>query len=183
MDLQNVYPYLVPGLIGPAFAETSIPFGHGVYAKLFRDLETEAGIVHSTVSDDALKAAGISPKQAHDVALENLARFAAGPQLSAKMLGGPEHEFHFLLYSGHARAAACLRVPLIHREARHHLGTDELVACVPQRERLIVSPKRDRAYREKLVDKLREIEANARRPISFSLFELTADGVRPFEEE
>ena len=46
----------------------------------------------------------------------------------------------------------------------------------------MVLPKRDRAYRELIVGKLRELEADARRPISFGLFEVTADGVIAFHE-
>ncbi len=53
---------------------------------------------------------------------------------------------------------------------------------MPQRESLVVLPKRDRAYRELIVGKLRELEADARRPISFGLFEVSPDGVREFHD-
>jgi hypothetical protein len=183
MELTNVYPYLVPGLFNPAWEEIVLPLGHGVYVTLFEDHESEAGIVHATVSPDALRDAGLTAEEAHRVALENLERFAAGDQLSAKMLGRPGEPVNFLLFSGHPRAAACLRLPQLYEQARQLLGTDEICACVPQRESLIVLPKRDRAYRTMMVAKLREIEADARRPISFELFELTWAGVLEFAEQ
>lgn len=182
VEIQNVYPYLVPGLSRPAFEEINVPVGHGVYATLFHDTQAEGGIVHATVTADDLKALNLTAEQAHRAALDNLAAFAGSDLLSAKMFGGVGREFHFILYSDHPRAAACLRVPLVYDEAREFLETDEICACVPHRESLVVFPKRDRAYREKLVAKLREIEADVERPLTFAVFELTASGVRPFVE-
>jgi hypothetical protein len=182
VELNNVYPYLMPGLLSPEWEPITIPLGHGVFVTLFEDHESAAGIVHATVSPQALRDAGLSAEEAHRAALENLERFAAGDELSTKMLGRPGEPVNFLLFAGHARAAACLRLPHLYEQARQLLETDEICACVPQRESLIILPKRDRAYREMLVGKLREIEANARRPISFELFELTWNGVQPFTE-
>jgi uncharacterized protein YtpQ (UPF0354 family) len=182
MDVLNVFPYLVPGLSRPAFEEINLPIGNGLYATLFVDSDTEDGVVHRTVTADDLKALNLTAEQAHATALENLTRFADSDRLSAKMFGRPDREFHFILYSDHPRAAACLRVRSIYEEAREHLETDAICAVVPHRESLVVFPMRDRAYREKLVAKLREIEGDVERPLTFALFELTAGGVRPFEE-
>ena len=180
---ENLYPYLVPGLPFPALASAAVPIGHEVWAILFEDTEGEGGIVRATVSEDQLQAAGLSPEQAHRIALENLTRFAdESPALTIQMLGSPGGPVNMLLYSDHARAAACLRLPDLYEDAREHLQADDLCACVPQRESLVIFPKRDRAYREMLVGKLREIEADAQRPISFALFELTPTGPRPFTD-
>jgi hypothetical protein len=185
VELGNVYPYLVPGLFNPDWERITIPIGHGVYATLFEDHEAANGIVHATVSPDALDAAGLTPDAAHAAALENLERFAWGdhaPGLSMKMIGQPGGPVNFLLICDHARAAACLRLRNLYEQASRLLGSAEVCACAPQRESLVVLPKRDRAYRQMIVGKLREIEANARRPISFELFELSREGVQPFFE-
>jgi hypothetical protein len=182
MNHDNLYPYLVPGLFNPDWEPICVPVGHGVYAMLFEDHESEHGIVHATVIPDQLQAAGLSADEAHRIALDNLARFAEGEDLSMKMLGNVGDPINFLLISDHPRAAACLRLPDLFETARQVLRTDELCAVAPQRESLVVLPKRDRAYREMIVGKLREIEADADRPISFGLFELTPEGVREFVE-
>jgi hypothetical protein len=174
---------LLPGLISPEQEEIVFPVGHGVYAVLFEDHETEGGIVHSILMPDALRQAGLDVAEAHRIALENLERFATGDQMATQMFGQPGDEWNFLLFSQHARAAACLRLPGLYNTCRHFLETEEICACVPQRESLVILPKRDRAYRTALVARLREIEAGARRPISFELFELTPDGVVPFVEK
>lgn len=183
MDRTNLYPYLVPGLVNPEWEPICVPVGHGVYAQLFEDTESDAGIVHTTVSPEQLRAEGLTAEEAHRIALNNLIRFADdSPALSIQMLGNPGDPVNFLLYSDHPRASACLLLPDLYDHSRELLETDALCAVVPQRESLVVLPKRDRAYREMLVGKLRAIEADARRPITFELFELTPDGVRPFTE-
>jgi hypothetical protein len=183
VNRDNVYPYLVPGLINPEWEPICVPVGHGIYATLFEDHESDAGLVHTTIAPDVLVAAGLTPEAAHQLALDNLLRFAdADDRLSIQVLGRPGEAVNFLLYSDHPRASACLRLPDLYDQARELLETDEILACVPQRESLVVLPKRDRAYREMLVAKLREIEADAPRPISFELFELSPAGVRPFTE-
>ena len=182
MNRDNLFPYLVHGPPGPGRAAICVPVGHGVYATLFEDHESDDGIVHATVSPDQLRAAGLSADEAHRVALDNLAEFAEGEELSMQMLGGVGDTINFLLISDHPRAAACLRLPDLYDTARQVLRTDELCAVVPQRESLVVLPKRDQAYRELVVGKLRGIEADADRPISFGLYELTPGGVREFKE-
>ncbi|MDB5307619.1 MAG: hypothetical protein JWO38_1821 [Gemmataceae bacterium] len=183
MNRANIYPYLVSGLIDPEWEPITVPIGHGLYATLFEDTESDAGLVHAAVAPDTLKAAGLTPEEAHRIALDNLLRFAdTDERLSIQMLGRPGEGVNFLLYSDHPRASACLRLPDLYEQARELLETDELCACVPQRESLVVLPKRDRAYREMLVAKLREIEADAHGPISFQLFDLSPAGVRPFAE-
>jgi hypothetical protein len=183
MNLDALYPYLVPGLTNPAWESVCVRVGHGVWAELFEDTETADGIVHATVTPDQLRAAGLTADEAHERALANLVRFAdESPELSIQMLGEVGDPVHFLLYCDHPRAAACLRLPDLYEQACDLLQTTEVCAVVPQRESLVVLPKRDRSYRELIVGKLRELEADAKRPISFGLFELTADGVIAFQE-
>jgi hypothetical protein len=185
VDLQNVYPYLVRGLFNPDWERIAVSVGHGVYAILFEDHESGNGIVHATVSPEALEGTGLTAEAAHTAALENLERFASSEAvwgLSMKMIGQPGEPINFLLISDHPRAAACLRLRFLYDQASRLLESTEVCACAPQRESLVVFPKRDREYREMIVGRLREIEADARRPISFELFELTRDGVRPFSE-
>jgi hypothetical protein len=189
MNPQQLYPYLVPGLFNPAQEPITLPLGHGVRVMLFEDHESDAGIVHAMLMPDALRDAGLTAAEAHRVALDNLCRWFAAAWvaeqevLAVKMFGRPGDEWNFLLFANHARAAACLRLPDLHARCSAILETPDLCACVPQRESLVVFPRRDRPYREALVAKLREIEAGARRPISFDLFALGPEGVTPFTEE
>ena len=73
-------------------------------------------------------------------------------------------------------------LPDLFEHACEVLQAKELLACVPQRESLVVFPKRERPDRERLVNKLREIEADAQRPLTFELFELASGSFRPFHE-
>ncbi|HEX4608085.1 MAG TPA: hypothetical protein VH092_07760 [Urbifossiella sp.] len=183
MNPDHLYPYLVPGLPDPGWEPIAVPVGHGVWARLFEDTESAAGVVHAAVAPDRLRAAGLTPAEAHGRALANLARFAEdSPDLSIQVLGNAGDPVHFLLYSDHPRAAACLLLPDLYEEACDLLKTTDVCAVVPQWESLVVLPKRDRAYRDAVVAKLRELEADAVRPIGFALFELTAAGVREFHE-
>lgn len=182
MRTDNLYPYLVPGLLNPDWADISVPVGHGVYACLHEDAESPAGIVHATVSPEQLREAGLSADEAHRIALDNLDRFAeADGRLSIQMLGNVDDPVNFLLYSDHPRASACLRLPDLYEHSRELLKADALCALAPQRESLVIFPDRSPEYRALIVGKLREIEADARRPISFGLFALTPAGPKPIE--
>lgn len=178
MNTANLYPYLVPE---PPEADLVVPVGHGLYAALFDD--AEPGVFgQRPVTADQLRAAGLTPAEAHRLALDNLDRFAdADPGLSIQVLGDPAGPVHWLLYSDHPRAAACLRLPDLYEHSRELLGAADLCACVPQAESLVVFADRGPDHRAAVVARLREIEADAARPLSFGLFELTAAGVRPIE--
>lgn len=181
MNPDRLFPYLVAGR--PDAADLAVAVGHDVYAVVCEDADTAAGIMHAGATAAGLLAAGLTPADAHRVALENLAKFAeADSRLSIQVLGEPGAAVHFLLYSDHPRAAACLLLPDLYDEARDHLGTPDLCACVPQRESLVIFPDRGPAYRDSVVAKLREIEAGAAEPIGFGLFALTPTGVRPIAE-
>jgi hypothetical protein len=185
VELKNVYPYLVPGLFNPDWESITISIGHGIRATLFEDHEANGGIVHKTISPEQLRDAGLTAEEGHRVALENLAHFASGNSpwhLAMKMIGNPGDAVNFMLLSDHPRAAACLRLPDLYNWTSRLLETSEVCACAPQRESLVILPMRDRTYRESIVGKIRQIEANARRPISFELFQLTPEGVREFHE-
>jgi hypothetical protein len=184
VNSDHLYPYLVPELSNPEWESICVPVGHGVWAQLYEVTEAPAGIVRAAVSPDRLRAAGLTAEEAHVRALGNLARFAEeSPNMTVELVGGPGEPAHCYLYCDHPRAAACLRLPDLYEEACERLQTTEVVAVVPQWESLVMFPKGDRSHRDALVGKLRELEANAERPIGFGLFELTAAGVREFREE
>jgi hypothetical protein len=182
MQTENLYPYLMLGLPGPDFEAVSLPVGHGLCAVLCEDVPSGDGVLQKPVTAGDLTAANLTAEQAHGLALDNLTRFALTDEMPPQPFGGPGRDVHFLLYSDHRLAAACLRAPPIYEEAREHLGTAELCACVPQQQSLVVFAKRDRAFRERVLAVLRQAEADAEKPLNFGLFELSAAGVRPFEE-
>lgn len=173
MNLDALYPNLVRGPTNAA----CVPVGHGIGVELIVDGEA------APVTPDRLRAAGLSVQEAHARALDNLAHFAdESPDLSVDVLGGVDDAVHLLVYCDHPRAAACLLLPDLYEEACDRLHTTEVCAVVPQRESLVVMPKRDAAYRERVVAMLREQEADALHPLSFGVFELTAEGVHEFTE-
>lgn len=177
ISTENLFPYLVAGPLPPEQAELAVPVGHGLFAVLFDDSEPDA------VTAVDLRGIGLAPAEAHRLALDNLDRFAeADGRLSIQELGGPDQPVHFLLYSEHPRASACLRLPDLYDHSRELLKADALCAMVPQRDSLVVFPDRSPAYRELIVAKLRAIEADAEHPLSFGVFELSASGVRPVGE-
>ena len=183
MNTVNLFPYLVRGPLAADVEPLAVPVGHGLFAQLFDDRDEGGRLVHSAVTAEQLREADLAVEQAHRVALDNLARFAEDdPTLTIQVVGKPGDPVHFLLYSDHPRAAACLRLPDLYDEARERLQSDEVVAVVPQWEVLVMIPKRDRGFRENFVDFIRRMEANAERPLSFNLFELTPTGLRPFSE-
>lgn len=180
---ENVYPYLLPGPADPAWAELAVPVGHDLFAVLFADDDAAGVFGQRVVTADALRAAGLTPADAHRIALDNLGRFAdTGEGLSIDILGGPGEAVHLLLYSDHPRAAGCLRLPDLYDHSRDLLGEGELVALVPQWESLVILPKRDLRYRSAVVEKLRAAETDAPRPLGFGLFDLGPDGVTAWAE-
>ncbi len=183
MKLDSIYPYLMPGLISADWEPVSVNLGHGIYATLFEDNEGEKGIVHKTVSPDDIASSEYTAAQLHDRALDNLVRSVQNGDVAIQMAGKPGGEFNFLLFTQHPRACACLRLPNLYQLAFEYLQVVEICACVPQRESLVVMPARTAEYRQSMVRKLREIEADARRPISFELFNVTESGISPRQGE
>jgi hypothetical protein len=175
LNRGNLFPGLVAGLLNPEWEPVCPAIGHGLNVQLYDG--------DSAVGPERLREANLAVEDAHRIAIENLGRFADdSPDLSIQVLGNPGDAVHFLLYSDHPHASACLLLPDLYEQAAVELKETELLACVPQRESLVVFPKRDRAYRESIIRKLREIEADARHPLTFELFSLTATGLTPFSE-
>ena len=171
------------GPLDPEWEAVCLPLGHGLFAQLFEDRESAEGIVHSAIGPEQLLEANLITAEAHRIALGNLIRFAEeSPALTIQVLGKPGDAVHFLLYSDHSRASSCLLLPDLFEHASDLLQTNELLACVPQRESLVIFPKRDRTHRESLVCKLRDIEADAAHPLGFRLFELAPGSIQPFTE-
>jgi hypothetical protein len=179
LNRDQLFPYLLRESTNP----NSPTIGHGLVVQLCADTESDGSIVQSPVGEEELRTAGLSADEARRIAIENLGRFADdSPDLSIQVLGGPNEPFHFLLYSDHPRASACLLLPDLYEHASEVLHETDLLACAPQRESLVVFPKRDRAGRELLIEKLKTIEADAGQPLTFDLFQLAPGSVVPFTE-
>ncbi|MFO0802259.1 MAG: hypothetical protein U0791_03950 [Gemmataceae bacterium] len=175
LNRERLFPALRTGLLHPEWEPVCPAIGHGLVVQLYDG--------DSAVGPEQLHAANLAAEDAHRIAIENLARFAdESPDLTIQVLGNPGDAVHLLLYSDHPHASACLLLPDLHEHAAEELRETDLLACVPQRESLVVFPKRDRAYRESIVRKLREIEADATHPLTFELFALSVNGVSPFSE-
>jgi hypothetical protein len=174
LNRDRLFPALVLGAANP-----ERPLGHGLSVQVFGYRGTEK----CAVGPEQLAELGLTADEAFARALNQLREFAdESPDLSIQILGSPGAAVHALLYSDHPWASACLLLPDLHEHAADALQEADLLACVPQTESLVVFPKRDRAYRESLIAKLREIEADAKHPLTFELFALSANGATPFSE-
>ena len=182
MDSSRIYPYIVPAgyvdSISPALDGMALPLGHDVYAMLWED----CGGISRNVSDDELEAAGLDPFAAHDVALENLHRLARSGAVRIGLMGTKEDDTPFILWAGHWLAASCVRLPNLYAFACEQLHERDLCASIPQRETLVIFPNKDKSFRDRMRQIIRNAQNDTRKQITYELFSLTADGVCPLNE-
>lgn len=187
MDPANLVPYVVPESFFelPAsaggswrFHETDmlLPLGHHVYAVLMELNEIGMKNVHS----EELQAAGMTPQQAHQQALENLDRLVKENTFQTQIL--QEGEDRLLVWYGNWLAASCLRLPTLPAWASQQLGSDDLLVSIPQRELMVIFPRGDRPSRDRVRAFITRTVEGMDKLITFDLFEFSADGPQPFQE-
>ena len=182
VELSKIYPYVVPAAYVQSIAPTregiALPIGHDVYAMLWED----CGGVSRNVSEEELEAAGLDPFDAQDLALENLHAVARSGAVRIGLMGTKADDTPFIVWAGHWLAASCVRLPNLYAFACEQLHTHDLCASIPQRETLVIFPSKGKSFRDDMRRMIRTSEGRSRKPITFELFSLTADGVCPFHE-
>lgn len=177
LDVSKIYPYIVtPAYVekfGPQPEGLTYPLGHGLSVTLVSDFPDLVGMV----SERALTGAGLTPQEAHRRALANLVTSFRNGDIPPTRHDGPMGR-PFILFSGHWLASACILLPHLHAFAAEHLSADRFWVCLPQREALLVFPAGDASFRTAMLETIRANESDARKPLSFGLFELDAAGFR-----
>ncbi len=181
-DQSKLYPYLVP----PGYPDTlSTPghprrlLGHGIAVALVLDHD---GVVEG-VSTERLKRAQLSLDAAYALAARNLDNLLRSHTIKLQAFErGPEGQ-PFVLVGGHWEAAAAILEPKLRALVAGALKTNELCASVPHRDALLMFPKGTRRSRDAMRALVREKESGAPKPLTFELFELTAKGPSPFDED
>jgi hypothetical protein len=180
---DKLYPYVVPAEYlehqPNEPAGISRPLGHGLYVVLVHDLD---GLVRNVLQDDLIKL-GLTPDQAYSHALGNLETLARNHAIGMTMLPKGPQGRPFILLGGHWNAAGCILLPGLRDLTSKSLGVDDVCVCIPHCGALLAFPKGDDSYRREMVKLIREQESNARKPLTFSLFELSKDGVKELRDE
>jgi len=185
MDLAKVYPYVT--LSGNGEDQTELPagmpegmflpLGHEVFAVPVYDL----GDDFRNVQPDDLEEAGLNPADLHAEALYNLETLAQGPAIQKATHQVPDG-YKVIVWSGHWLVASCLRLPRLYDFAAKTLETDRLCISIPQRELLFVFPEGTREQRDQMRAIILDNETDAKNPITWELFSLSANGLRPIVE-
>ncbi len=89
----------------------------------------------------------------------------------------------FVLWSGHWLTASCIRHPGLYRFGSKYLKEQTFCVSIPQREAMLLFPLGTRADRDAMRSMIRETESDARKPVTWELFTLSAAGLHPFVEQ
>ena len=79
-------------------------------------------------------------------------------------------------------AARCRFLPDLRNCAAAHLGTNDLCACVPHRDVLVVFPTGDESTRAQLAEHFEPWLREGRKPLSTGIFLLSDHGFEPLGE-
>ncbi len=195
----KIYPYIVPAPYvenQPTYLDGYIrPLGHDVQVMLMHDL----GALYGNVQPEEIEAAGLTFSQAHALALDNLQKLAESGAMSQHLMfvnlaavpadfldseaaGSWQGQVPFVLWTGHPLAASCLLIPNLYSWAQKQLGSDDILASIPQRENLLLFPKGDAHFRGVMRRTIQQAESQAIKLITFEWFTLTANTMEPFVE-
>jgi hypothetical protein len=176
-NTKNIYPYVVPAeylLFQPMSpAGLTRKLGNGLFVVLVHDQD---GLVGNVVDTD-LTALKLTPEAAYDQAIKNLEKLFKSGEIKTRVFPNGPHGQSFILAGGHWAAATAILLPELRGIAMGALKVDSICVSIPHREAMLIFPKGDSASREEFRKIIRERESDGRKPLTFELFELTADGV------
>lgn len=180
-DPSKVLPYIVPAgyFDQPRDKTRSVtwPLGNGLVVALVYDLQ---GVVRNLLPEE-LPTLGLTEEQARKQAIDNLESLAQSGAIGQQRFTGPDGK-PFVLFGGHWAAATCLLLPGLRQMGLKNIGSEKLCVCIPHREALLMFSKGDREYRDTMLKIIRERESDARKPLTFALFELTPNGIQELKE-
>jgi hypothetical protein len=183
INTASIYPYVVPqGYVDMIVAPDGFirTLGHGVYVMLVEELQK----VCTNVQPEEIEKVGLSIDEAHDLALDNLEKLVDA-KVDGENFGIDLHEVpggKFILWSGHWLAASCILLPGLFPTARKALTTDDICVSIPQREVMVLFTRADRKFRDSMRELIRQNEENAPKQITWELFSLSPEGIKPFVE-
>jgi len=181
LDPDKIFPYIVTTNYlehqeaGPE--GLTYPLGNGLLVTLVHDLN---GLGRNVLGSE-LAAVGLSPRQAHTQAKENLVKLVKSGVVTMRKFDSSQGK-PFIIFTDHWLSASCVLLPDIHALATRHLGTDEICVCIPQRDSMLLFPKTDRTFRNEMMQVIRKNESDAGKPLSFGLFQIDAQGLHEFKD-
>jgi hypothetical protein len=198
MNKSKLYPYVVPenyfslegfdlppevpAGMAPVPEDFRVPVGHGLYAILVED---ENGAIRSLDPYD-LEEAGLSGREAHALALDNLQQFIKSNKdtraFQISKTASPSG-ITVVVWQGHWLAASCCRMPNLHAWAKLQLSTSDICVCVPEQSTMFLFAAVNRASQDEMRMFLQNYAAGAEKQISLEWFALTPAGLRPISDE
>ena len=179
---EKLYPYVIPeDYLKYQQAEPKgivRPFGHGLHVGLVFDLN---GLVESLQTKDLLRL-GMTPQQAHERAIQNLETLAKAQLIKMAVFPNGPSGKPFVLVGGHWAAATSILLPGLKRLVEKPLGTSDILVSIPHREAMLLFPNGDRQHRDAIRSLVKEKEGGGQKPLTFKLFMLGNEGVKPFDE-
>ena len=180
MDLENIYPYIITKeyLIDGIKEETVVidTIGKDLYLTLVKDLN---GLVKN-VRISELKRNNISVSLATQTAQKNLDKLLKEQEIQARLFEGP-NGLPFILFSEHWLSSASLFWTKIYSFSSKNLKTDTIYVSIPQRDAMILFPKCSAKELSDFKKMIREKEADARKPLTFDIFQLDKNGLKIIE--
>lgn len=175
LDPSRLYPFLltVARLDAGSVAE---PVGHGLFLSFAEDHDGAARILYADAP--LLRRLEGGPLA---VATRNLARAVTAGKVTIGLGTSPTGQ-RWMVFGPHWLAASCLFLPDLRNFAAEHLGTDDLCACAPHRDLLVVFPTGDESTRAQLTEHLQRWFLEGERPLSAGIFLLSDHGLEPLGE-
>jgi len=180
---ELIYPYVVPKEYlqhGPTQPDgITRTLGHDLFIVLVHDLD---GLVQNVLPDD-LKKLGLTPEQAQKQADSNLAALIKEQKVHSSVFASGPQGKPFALFGGHWAAAASSTWTGLYAALSKALGSGQLIVSIPHREAMLVFPDGGPAYLEAMKAIIREKEADGAKLLTWNLFDLTKDGLKPRKNE
>src|SRR5207244_2952464 len=105
-----------------------------------------------------------------------------GGAVTMRLFKGPQGK-PFIIFTDHWLSASCVLLPDLSKLAMKNLGTENFCICLPQCDAMLLFPAADEAFRKEMMSVIREKEADARKPLSFEIFQLDSTGIHEFKAD
>ncbi len=151
------------------------PLGNGLYITLVCDLN---GVVRNILPTD-LAQLDLSADEALVRSQANLDQLIQSQKIRSTVFPNGPNGKPFILFGGHWAASAVCSWSGLHRISARALGTERLVLSIPHREAMLIFPEGDAAYIQAMKKMIRDKEADGQKPLTWDLFDLTPDGLKP----
>jgi hypothetical protein len=138
-------------------------------------------MVRNVVGED-LQMMKLTPDEAYEQAISNLDKLFRSGEIKTRVFQNGPRGQPFILAGGHWAAAAAILLPKLREIAMGALKTDSICVSIPHREAMLIFPKGDSASRDEFRKIILEREGDGKKPLTFELFELTAEGAKEMRD-